>query len=209
MAVEIRSFCPLLLSLFVLLSSISALNVTYDHRSLIIDGRRRLLISASIHYPRSVPAMWPGLVAAAKEGGADAIETYVFWNGHELSPGNYSFEDRFDLVKFVTIVKDAGMYLILRIGPFVAAEWNFGGIPVWLHYIPGVVFRTNNEQFKSHMLSFMTYIVNIMKREKFFAPQGGPIILAQVVLSHEYFAILSRGGWQSHPRAAGVPEPRA
>lgn len=34
--------------------------------------------------------MWPGLVASAKEGGADAIETYVFWNGHELSPGNVS-----------------------------------------------------------------------------------------------------------------------
>jgi hypothetical protein len=31
--------------------------VTYDHRSLIIDGRRRLLISTSIHYPRSVPAV--------------------------------------------------------------------------------------------------------------------------------------------------------
>ncbi|XP_020572692.1 beta-galactosidase 3 isoform X2 [Phalaenopsis equestris] len=181
MAVEMTTFCLLLLlSFFFLLTSTSAENVTYDHRSLIIDGRRRLLISASIHYPRSVPSMWPGLVRSAKEGGADVIETYVFWNGHELSPGNYSFEDRFDLVKFVNIVKDAGMYLILRVGPFVAAEWNFGGIPVWLHYIPGVVFRSNSEQFKSHMQSFMTYIVNTMKRHKFFASQGGPIILAQV-----------------------------
>ncbi|KAH0470471.1 hypothetical protein IEQ34_000194 [Dendrobium chrysotoxum] len=181
MAVEITNFSRLLLlSFFLVLSSTSAENVTYDHRSLIIDGRRRLLISASIHYPRSVPSMWPGLVASAKEGGADVIETYVFWNGHELSPGNYSFEDRFDLVKFVNVVKDAGMYLILRIGPFVAAEWNFGGIPVWLHYIPGVVFRSNSEQFKSHMQSFMTFIVNIMKRDKLFASQGGPIILAQV-----------------------------
>ncbi|KAL0928744.1 hypothetical protein M5K25_000663 [Dendrobium thyrsiflorum] len=184
MAVEITNFSRLLLlSFFLVLSSTSAENVTYDHRSLIIDGRRRLLISASIHYPRSVPSMWPGLVASAKEGGADVIETYVFWNGHELSPGNYSFEDRFDLVKFVNVVKDAGMYLILRIGPFVAAEWNFGGIPVWLHYIPGVVFRSNSEQFKSHMQSFMTFIVNIMKRDKLFASQGGPIILAQPMSS--------------------------
>ncbi|KAJ0960273.1 hypothetical protein J5N97_001888 [Dioscorea zingiberensis] len=130
------------------MSSALAANVTYDHRSLIIDGRRRLLISTSIHYPRSVPAMWPGLVSLAKDGGADAIETYVFWNGHEPSAGNYYFEERFDLVKFVEIVRDAGMYLILRIGPFVAAEWNFGGVPVWLHYVPGTVFRTDNENFK-------------------------------------------------------------
>jgi hypothetical protein len=105
--------------------------------------------------------MWPKLVAEAKEGGADCIETYVFWNGHETAPGQvrpqplhqfvvlhlvcssqthngwgfharlvnvlqYYFEDRFDLVQFARVVKDAGLYLMLRIGPFVAAEWNFG-----------------------------------------------------------------------------------
>ncbi|ONK73107.1 uncharacterized protein A4U43_C04F27330 [Asparagus officinalis] len=161
-------------------SSVFCANVTYDHRSLIIDGQRKLLISASIHYPRSVPSMWPGLIAAAKDGGCNTIETYVFWNGHELSPGNYYFEDRFDLVKFAKIVRDAGLYMILRIGPFVAAEYNFGGIPVWLHYVPGTVFRTNNEPFKRHMQNFTTYIVNKMKQEKLFASQGGHIILSQI-----------------------------
>ncbi|XP_022157753.1 beta-galactosidase 10 [Momordica charantia] len=155
-------------------------NVTYDRRSLLIDGRRRLLISASIHYPRSVPGMWPGLVQKAKEGGVDAIETYVFWNGHELAPDHYYFGGRFDLVKFVKIVQQAGLYVILRIGPFVAAEWNFGGVPVWLHYIPNTVFRTDNASFKNHMQKFTTYIVNLMKQEKLFASQGGPIILSQV-----------------------------
>ncbi|PIA47491.1 hypothetical protein AQUCO_01400261v1 [Aquilegia coerulea] len=161
---------------FFLFSFSLATNVSYDHRSLIIDGQRKLLLSASIHYPRSVPGMWPGLIKTAKEGGIDVIETYVFWNGHELSPGNYYFGGRYNLVKFVKIVQQAGMHLILRIGPFVAAEWNFGGVPVWLHYVPGTVFRTDNEPFKN----FTTYIVNMMKREKFFASQGGPIILAQI-----------------------------
>lgn len=32
-------------------------NVSYDSRSLIINGERKLLISAAIHYPRSVPAV--------------------------------------------------------------------------------------------------------------------------------------------------------
>ncbi|KAL5555224.1 hypothetical protein UlMin_037460 [Ulmus minor] len=180
----------LLLPLLLLLSSTSCLgegNVTYDHRSLIINGRRQLLISAAIHYPRSVPAMWPGLVQTAKEGGVDVIETYVFWNGHEPSQGNYYFGGRYDLVKFVKIVQQAGMYLILRIGPFVAAEWNFGGIPVWLHYVPGTVFRTDNEPFKYHMKKFTTLIVNLMKQEKFFASQGGPIILAQAKNEYGYY----------------------
>ncbi|TVU36334.1 hypothetical protein EJB05_18266 [Eragrostis curvula] len=174
------SALPLLLLLLLLPTLAAAANVTYDHRSLIIDGRRRLLISTSIHYPRSVPAMWPKLVAEAKEGGADCIETYVFWNGHEPAPGKYYFEDRFDLVQFAKVVKDAGLYLMLRIGPFVAAEWNFGGVPVWLHYVPGTVFRTNNEPFKRHMKSFTTYIVDMMKKERLFASQGGNIILSQI-----------------------------
>ncbi|XP_071716629.1 beta-galactosidase 10-like [Rutidosis leptorrhynchoides] len=184
--------CTLLLlmcccCLYISLLAEAANNVTYDKRSLIIDGERKLLISAAIHYPRSVPAMWPGLVKAAKEGGVDVIETYVFWNGHEPSPGNYYFGGRYDLVKFVKIVQDAGMLLILRIGPFVAAEWNFGGIPVWLHYVPGTVFRTDNEPFKHYMQNFTTLIVNMMKQDKFFASQGGPIILAQVENEYGFY----------------------
>ncbi|XP_062094065.1 beta-galactosidase 10 [Humulus lupulus] len=179
----------LLLFFFALCSTTSCLasNVTYDRRSLLINGQRKLLISAAIHYPRSVPAMWPGLVQTAKEGGVDVIETYVFWNGHEPSPGNYYFGGRYDLVKFVKIVQQAGMYLILRIGPFVAAEWNFGGIPVWLHYVPGTIFRTDNEPFKDHMKNFTALIVNLMKQEKLLAPQGGPIILAQIENEYGYY----------------------
>ncbi|CAN1770937.1 Beta-galactosidase 10 [Linum perenne] len=143
------ALCFLLLS-FLLVTVLCSANdeVSYDGRSLLIHGRRHLIISASIHYPRSDPQMWPELVRMAKQGGANAIETYVFWNGHETSPDVYNFAGRFDLVKFVKIVQEAGMFLILRIGPFVAAEWNYGGVPVWLHYIPGTVFRTDNTNFK-------------------------------------------------------------
>ncbi|CAO2832410.1 unnamed protein product [Amaranthus hypochondriacus] len=162
-------------------------NVSFDSRSFIIDGQRKLLISAAIHYPRSVPAMWPGLIQLAKEGGANVIESYVFWNGHELSPDNYYFGGRYDLVKFVKTVQQAGMYMILRIGPFVAAEWTYGGVPVWVHYVPGMEFRTDNEPWKHYMKKFTTYIVNLMKKEKLFASQGGPIIMSQIENEYGYY----------------------
>jgi beta-galactosidase len=38
-----------------LLASAANAAVSYDHRSLVINGRRRILISGSIHYPRSAP----------------------------------------------------------------------------------------------------------------------------------------------------------
>lgn len=105
--------------------------------------------------------MWPDLIKKAKDGGLDVIQTYVFWNGHEPSPGKvkiscnlkkyiytqfmsfdiklcvnntsyefpyfqYNFEGRYDLVKFIKLIQQAGLYVHLRIGPYVCAEWNFG-----------------------------------------------------------------------------------
>ena len=70
--------------------------------------------------------MWPGLIQKAKDGGLDVIQTYVFWNGHEPVQGQYHFADRYDLVRFVKLVRQAGLYVHLRIGPYVCAEWNYG-----------------------------------------------------------------------------------
>ncbi|KAJ9692055.1 hypothetical protein PVL29_011242 [Vitis rotundifolia] len=155
-------------------------SVSYDRRAIIVNGQRRIFISGSIHYPRSSPEMWPDLIQKAKEGGLDVIQTYVFWNGHEPSQGKYYFEGRYDLVRFIKLVKQAGLYVHLRIGPYVCAEWNFGGFPVWLKYVPGINFRTNNEPFKWHMQRFTKKIVDMMKSEGLFETQGGPIILSQI-----------------------------
>ncbi|TKY73788.1 Beta-galactosidase 6 [Spatholobus suberectus] len=122
--------------------------VTYDGRSLIIDGQRKILFSGSIHYPRSTPQMWPDLIAKAKQGGLDVIQTYVFWNLHEPQPGKYDFSCRYDLVRFVKEIQAQGLYVCLRIGPFIESEWTYGGFPFWLHDVPGIVYRTDNEPFK-------------------------------------------------------------
>ncbi|WZZ60688.1 hypothetical protein YC2023_060795 [Brassica napus] len=121
--------------------------VSHDGRAITIDGHRRVLLSGSIHYPRSTPEMWPDHIKKGKEGGLDAIETYVFWNAHEPTR-------RF---------------------------------PVWLHNMPRMVFRTTNKAFMDEIQNFTTMIVDMVMKEKLFASQGGPIILAQVIdLSPKY-----------------------
>ncbi|WCJ33169.1 beta galactosidase 9 [Euphorbia peplus] len=155
-------------------------NVSYDHRSLLIDGHRRMLISGGIHYPRATPEMWPDLIAKSKEGGIDVIQTYVFWDRHEPTRGQYFFEGQYDLVKFVKLVGASGLYFHLRIGPYVCAEWNFGGFPVWLRDIPGIVFRTDNAPFKEEMQRFVKKIVDLMRDEMLLSWQGGPIIMMQI-----------------------------
>ncbi|RZR80532.1 hypothetical protein BHM03_00006603 [Ensete ventricosum] len=94
----------LLLLLLLLLSCCyelcAAATVSYDHRAVVIDGKRRVLLSGSIHYPRSTPEMWPDLIQKSKDGGLDVIETYVFWNLHEPVQGQKEMQ------KFTTKIVD-------------------------------------------------------------------------------------------------------
>lgn len=170
----------------------SAIEVTYDGRAIKLDGKRRILISGSIHYPRSTPEMWPDLVKRSKEGGLDVIQTYVFWNAHEPQRRQYDFSGNLDLVRFIKAVQAEGMYVNLRIGPYVCAEWNYGGFPIWLHNMPGMELRTANALFMNEMQNFTTLIVEMMKKEKLFASQGGNIILAQI--ENEYGNVISSYG---------------
>ncbi|EEF46239.1 beta-galactosidase 15 [Ricinus communis] len=171
---------------------VSAAVISHDGRAITIDGKRRVLLSGSIHYPRSTPQMWPDLIKKSKEGGLDAIETYVFWNVHEPSRRQYDFGGNLDLVRFIKAVQDEGLYAVLRIGPYVCAEWNYGGFPVWLHNMPGIELRTANSIFMNEMQNFTSLIVDMMKQEQLFASQGGPIIIAQV--ENEYGNVMSSYG---------------
>ncbi|KAF3439717.1 hypothetical protein FNV43_RR17995 [Rhamnella rubrinervis] len=155
----------------------SATEISHDGRAITIDGQRRVLLSGSIHYPRSTAQMWPDLIRKAKEGGLDAIETYVFWNLHEPVRRQYDFSGNNDLIRFIKTIQDEGLYSVLRIGPYICGEWNYG---------------TANDVFMNEMKNFTSLIVNMVKKEKLFATQGGPIIITQI--ENEYGNVISSYG---------------
>uniref|UniRef100_A0A2N9ILC6 Beta-galactosidase n=1 Tax=Fagus sylvatica TaxID=28930 RepID=A0A2N9ILC6_FAGSY len=170
----------------------SGVKVSYDSNAIILNGERRVILSGSIHYPRSTVEMWPDLIQKAKDGGLDTIETYVFWDRHEPQRRKYDFTGNLDFIKFFKLVQEAGLNVFLRIGPYVCAEWSYGGFPVWLHNMPGIKLRTDNEVYKNEMQTFTTKIVNMCKEANMFAPQGGPIIIAQI--ENEYGNIMGPYG---------------
>uniref|UniRef100_A0A0D9VHI0 Beta-galactosidase n=1 Tax=Leersia perrieri TaxID=77586 RepID=A0A0D9VHI0_9ORYZ len=186
MATARGCFLALLAVLLAVATGVECTTVAYGERSLILDGERRIIISGSIHYPRSTPEMWPDLIKKAKEGSLNTIETYIFWNGHEPRRREYNFEGNYDVIRFFKEIQDAGMYAILRIGPYICGEWNYGGLPAWLRHIPGMKLRLHNGSFENEMETFTTLIVNKMKDANMFAEQGGPIILAQIENEYGY-----------------------
>ncbi|KAJ4962348.1 hypothetical protein NE237_022287 [Protea cynaroides] len=195
MAIQSQALTLALLSLLVVSAvskghrsrEIKSQDVTYDGRSLIINGTRELIFSGSVHYPRLPPEMWPEILNKSKHGGLNAIDTYVFWNVHEPVEGQFNFEGNYDLVKFIKLIQENGMYVVLRLGPFIQAEWNFGGFPYWIREVNNITFRTDNPAFKYHMEKFTTMIIEKLRDEKLFASQGGPIILTQI--ENEYNTI--------------------
>eukprot|EP00850_Spirogloea_muscicola_P009760 SM000055S18294 [mRNA] locus=s55:671953:676998:+ [translate_table: standard] len=160
------------------------------------------MIAAGIHYSRSTPQMWPSLLAKAKRGGCNTVQTLMFWNAHEPVKGRYHWSGRFNMTRFLRAAANEGLLVVLRIGPYSCAEWTYGfglapvsahcttlalhlareisGLPLWLKDIPGMQFRTDNEPFKLEMQKWMQYVVDKLKREQLLAWQGGPVILAQV-----------------------------
>jgi len=152
--------------------------VSYDHRAVTINGVRTMLISGAIHYPRSTPGMWPYIMKMAKQQGLNTVQTYVFWNIHEQRPGVLDFSGRANLSKFLQDAADAGMFVNLRIGPYVCAEWNYGGLPAWLNQIPNMSFRSHNSAWEEAMRRFTLQIADYVT--PYLAKNGGPIILAQI-----------------------------
>ncbi|KAJ8766980.1 hypothetical protein K2173_012488 [Erythroxylum novogranatense] len=177
--------------------------VTYDARSLIVNGQRELLFCGSIHYPRSTPDMWPDLFYKAKRGGLNVIQTYVFWNIHEPLQGQFNFEGNYDVVKFIKMAGEHGLYVYLRVGPFIQAEWNHGGFPYWLREVPGVIFRSDNAPFKFHMERYVRMVVEKMKAAKLYASQGGPIILSQIENEYNTIQLAYRHLGDSYVQWAG------
>ncbi len=164
--------------------------ITADQRSLIINGQRQLIFSGAVHYPRSTPAMWPQILRESKRAGLNCIETYVFWEGHEPQEGLYDFTGRYNLGHFLDLCQAEGLYAILRIGPYICAEWNFGGLPWWLVAREGMVTRTYNKPFMDAMGRWVHVLLEQVGDRQI--TQGGPIILAQ--MENEYDNVKPRYG---------------
>ena len=83
----------------------------------------------------------------ARAIGLNTVTTYVFWNLDEPKPGAYDFTGSLDVAFFICTAQEEGVYVILRPGPHVCAEWGLGGLPAWLLADPNIVLRSSDEKF--------------------------------------------------------------
>ncbi len=144
----------------------------------LLNGEPFVVKAAEIHYPRIPSPYWEHRIEMCKALGMNTICIYIFWNIHEQQEGVYDWTGNNDVAEFCRLCQKHGMYVIVRPGPYVCAEWEMGGLPWWLLKNKDVELRTQDPKFIDHVKRFETEV------GKQLAPltiqNGGPIIMVQV-----------------------------
>jgi hypothetical protein len=153
-------------------------SVTYNGQSFAIDGRRVWILAASMQYARIPAGLWPERIAAAKQAGFNTIETACPWLVHEPRPGRFTFDGDADLRTFIETCRLAGMRVMLRIGPYVGAHFDGGGLPGWLMETPGCQVREDNEIYLENVSRYFRKL--LAEVTDLQVTDGGPILLMQI-----------------------------
>jgi beta-galactosidase len=145
---------------------------------LLLDGKPFQIISGEMHYPRVPREYWRDRLRKIRSMGLNTICTYVFWNLHEPEPGVFNFEGNLDAAAFLRAAQEEGLWVLLRPGPYVCAEWEFGGLPSWLLATPDMKVRTTDPRFLEASRKYLR------EAGRQLAPlqitRGGPILMVQV-----------------------------
>ncbi|KAM3615821.1 uncharacterized protein V6R79_008354 [Siganus canaliculatus] len=143
-----------------------------------LEGKPYRILGGSIHYFRVPRAYWEDRLLKMKACGINTLTTYVPWNLHEPERGVFNFEDQLDLEAYLRIAASIGLWVILRPGPYICAEWDFGGLPSWLLRDQNMKLRTTYPGYTEAVDSFFNELIKRVVPYQY--SKGGPIIAVQV-----------------------------
>lgn len=144
----------------------------------LLNGEPFLIKAAELHYPRIPRPYWDQRIKLCKALGMNTICLYVFWNIHEQKPDDFDFTEQNDLAAFCRLCQANGMYVILRPGPYVCAEWEMGGLPWWLLKKRDIRLREDDPYFIERVARFERAVADEVR--ELTIEKGGPIIMVQV-----------------------------
>jgi beta-galactosidase len=156
-----------------------------DPDGLRLDGEPFRIISGGLHYFRVHPGQWHDRLRKARLMGLNTVDTYVPWNLHQPSPGSPpDFSEGLDLPRFLDLAAAEGLYVLLRPGPYICAEWEGGGLPSWLLAEPGIRLRSGDPRYLAAVRGWFTALLPAVVPR--LGSSGGPVLAVQV--ENEYGA---------------------
>lgn len=149
------------------------------------DGKPIKLISGAVHYFRNMPDTWGDIFKKLKALGCNCVETYCAWNMHEKQKGIYDFSGILDIAAFIKMAQAEDLMVIVRPGPYICAEWEFGGLPWWIQTDENMEIRCMNSQY---IACFDRYLEKLFGQIRpLLCTNGGPIIMLQCENEYGYY----------------------
>ncbi|THD22123.1 Beta-galactosidase [Fasciola hepatica] len=167
--------------------------ITLDQKSNTLTrlGSVFQFIAGQVDYFRIPLEYWEDRLKKAKAAGLDAVEFYIPWNFHERSPKSFDFFAHRNISHYLELVQKVGLLAVVRVGPYICAEWTLGGIPPWLWYqSPNVHLRTSDPAFMRPVTSWFMQLLPILR--PYLQENGGPIFMVQIENEYGYHWICDR-----------------
>ena len=151
---------------------------TVGNKTFLLNGEPFVVKAAEVHYPRIPQAYWDHRIKMCKALGMNTLCIYVFWNIHEQREGEFDFSGNNNVGEFCRLAQKNGMYVIVRPGPYVCAEWEMGGLPWWLLKKKDIRLREQDPYFMERVKIFEKKVGEQLA--PLTIQNGGPIIMVQV-----------------------------
>lgn len=149
------------------------------------NGKPIKIISGAVHYFRNMPDTWDDIFKKLKALGCNCVETYCAWNMHEKIQGQYDFSGNLDVAAFIRMAQKEDLMVIVRPGPYICAEWEFGGLPWWILVNDDMEIRCMNKQY---IQCFENYLDKLFEEIRpLLCTNGGPIIMLQCENEYGYY----------------------
>ncbi len=146
--------------------------------SFILDGEPIRIIAGAMHYFRVPREYWRDRLLKIKACGFNTVETYIAWNMHEKEEGKFDFSGNLDIRAYLELINELGMYAIVRPGPYICSEWEFGGLPWWLLKYDDIRLRCMNDIYLEKVDRFFDEIIPVIADCQI--DKGGCVIMVQV-----------------------------
>jgi len=187
----------------------TAHSVSFDSYSFLIDGKRTYVWSGEFHpFRLPSPALWKDVFQKMKAAGFNTASIYFSWGYHSAREGEYDFSGVRDMDRVLDAARDAGVYVIARPGPYINAEVDSGGFPLWLT-TKVVRNRSADPEYLRYADEWLTQIDRIIARHQWVNGRG-TVIAYQV--ENEYYSPSDEGRaymehLESKARADGISVP--
>ena len=194
--VSLARFSSIILAVFLFLHSFSSasgnpLKGFEAHRfeigdsAFLLDGEPLQIRCGEMHYTRAPREYWQHRIEMIRASGMNAVCVYLFWNYHERSEGEFTWDEQADVAEFCRMAQDAGLWVVLRPGPYSCAEWEMGGLPWWLLKHEDIALRTRDERFTGAVRRYFKEVGKQLGPLQ--VSQGGPILMVQVENEYGFY----------------------